>query len=292
MRFGVALPHTNAFADPEQIDALARRLEAIGYDSLWVSDHVIVPEGHDYIPAVMLEPLAVLAHLGAVTERVTLGTSVLIAPYRNPVFTASFLSSADVLCRGRLVVGVGVGWLPEEFEALGVAFAERGPRTDECLRVWHELWTTDTSSFDGHWTHFDRMRMFPKQSPARSGRIPVWVGGNTPSAITRAARLGDGWHPINLAPGQLAEGVTHYRERCEQVDRVAGPVCLRHMPGGRTAPEGGWRLDGSPAQQADDVQAYAAAGCDELMLSWFARSPAELGDRLEAFMTDVVPRTR
>ena len=292
MRFGVALPHTNAFTDPDVLTGLARRLEGAGYDSLWVSDHVIVPEGHGYIPEMMTEPLAVLAHLGAVTERATIGTSVLIAPYRNPVFTAAFLSSVDVLSKGRLVVGVGVGWLPEEFEALGVPFAERGPRTDECIRVWHELWTTETSSFDGHWTHFDRMRLFPKASPQREGRIPVWVGGNTPSAIRRAALLGDGWHPINLAPADLAAGVAAYRAACDEAGRPAGPVCMRHMPGGRTAPEGGWRLQGSPEEQANDLQAYAAAGCDELMLSWFARTPNELGDTLEGFLANVVPLTR
>jgi probable F420-dependent oxidoreductase len=292
VRFGVALPHTNAYADPDVFAGLARRLEEAGYDSLWVSDHVIVPEGHGYIPEVMTEPLATLAHLGAVTERATIGTSVLIAPYRNPVFTAAFLSTVDVLAKGRLVVGIGVGWLPEEFEALGVPFAQRGPRTDECLRVWHELWTSETSSFDGHWSHFDRMRMFPKASPLRDGRIPVWVGGNTPSAIRRAALLGDGWHPINLSPEELAVGVASYRQKCEEAGRTPGPVCMRHMPGGRTSPAGGWRLDGSPEQQANDLQAYAAAGCDEMMLSWGSRDPQKLGDRLDVFLRDVVPLTR
>ncbi|HEX9260186.1 MAG TPA: TIGR03619 family F420-dependent LLM class oxidoreductase [Acidimicrobiales bacterium] len=287
MRFGVALPHANTFADPDALTGLARRLEAAGFDSLWVSDHVIVPEGHGYIPEVMAEPLAVLAHLGAVTERVTLGTSVLIAPYRNPVFTAAFLASVDVFCKGRLVVGVGVGWMPEEFEALSVPFEERGPRTDECIRVWNNLWTTDTSSFDGHWTHYDRMRMFPKSSPLRDGKIPVWVGGNTPLAIRRAALLGDGWHPINLSPEDVAAGVGSYRTHCEADGRPVGPVCLRHMPGGRTSP--GARFEGTPDQQASDIQAYAAAGCDELMLSWFARTPDELGDKLEGFLRDVVP---
>jgi probable F420-dependent oxidoreductase len=292
MRFGVCLPQTGAYADPDVVSVLASRLERSGFDSLWVSDHVIVPEGHGYIPEQMIEPLALLAHLAAVTGRAALGTSVLIAPYRNPVATAAFLSSVDVFAKGRLVVGVGVGWLPEEFEALGVPFAERGPRTDETIRVWHELWTTETSSFDGHWTTFDRMRFFPKASPLRSGRIPILVGGNTPAAIRRAAVLGDGWHPINLSPAELADGASRYRAEAEAASRAPGAVVLRHMPGGRTQPEGPALLAGSPDEQAADLRAYAEAGCDELLLSQWARDPQALGDRLEAFLHDVVPRSR
>jgi len=287
MRFGVALPHANAYTDPDTFAALARRMEVAGYDSLWVSDHIIVPEGHGYIPEVMSEPLAVLTQLACVTERVTIGTSVLIAPYRNPVFTAKFLSSVDVVSKGRLVVGVGIGWMPEEFGALSVAFEERAARTDECIRVWNNLWTTETSTFDGHWTHYERMRMFPKAAPSREGKIPVWVGGNTPAAIRRAAVLGDGWHPINLSPEELAVGASSYRTQCQADGRPAGPVCMRHMPGGRTAD--GDRFRGSADEQASDLQAYAAAGLDELMLSWRARSADELGDKLEAFLRDVVP---
>jgi alkanesulfonate monooxygenase SsuD/methylene tetrahydromethanopterin reductase-like flavin-dependent oxidoreductase (luciferase family) len=158
--------------------------------------------------------------------------------------------------------------------------------------VWTELWTTDTSSFDGHWTTFDRMRFFPKASPIRAGRIPIVVGGNTPAAIRRAAVLGDGWHPINQSPAELAEGVRTYRAEAAEAGRAAGQVILRHMPGGRTEPKGEPPLSGSPEQQAADLVAYADAGCDELLLSLFAREPDALGDRLEAFLTEVVVRTR
>ncbi len=111
MRYGVAIPHANVFATPEALRAMARAVEDLGFDSLWVSDHIIVPEGHTYIPEVMTEPLAALAFLAAETSHVTLGTSVLILPYRDPVFSAKFLGSVDALSGGRLVVGVGAGWL-------------------------------------------------------------------------------------------------------------------------------------------------------------------------------------
>ncbi len=291
MKYGVAIPQANQFATPEAIKAVARAVEDLGFDSLWVSDHVIVPEGSSYIPEVMDEPLAVLAYLAAETSHVTLGTSVLIVPYRDPVFTAKFLSTVDYLSSGRLVVGVGAGWLPEEFQALGVPFEERGPRTDEYLRVFRNLWETETSSFDGKFKQYTNMRMFPKAAAGRRGTIPIWVGGNGPASIRRAAQLGDGWHPINLSPEQFKELVSQYRAACERFDKTPGPICLRHMPGGRTAP-GGARapLTGSADEQAADLRAYAAAGLDEFMLSIPARSVTDLIAQLRKFMREVATR--
>ena len=290
MRYGVVIPHANRFTDPSAIRTLARAAEDLGFDSIWVSDHIIVPQGSDYIPENMLEPLAVLAFLAAETSHVRLGTSVLILPYRNAVFTAKHLSSVDELCGGRLVVGVGAGWLEPEFDALGVPFAERGPRTDETLRVLRNLWETETSSYSGPFDTYENMRMFPKGAPTRRGTIPLWVGGNAPVSIRRAAELGDGWHPINLSPSQLAEGVAQYRAACEKAGRPAGPVCLRHMPGGRTTADGPGLLTGTPDQQADDVRALADAGLDELMLSTGYRSVDEYVSAWRQFMRSVASR--
>ena len=291
MRYGVAIPHANTFATPDAIRAMARAVEDLGFDSLWVSDHIIVPEGSGYIPEVMDEPLATLAFLASETSHITLGLSVLIVPYRDPVFTAKFLSTVDYLSNGRLVVGVGAGWLEQEFEALSVPFAERGPRTDEYLRVYRNLWETETSSFSGQFKHYTKMRMFPKAAPNRRGTIPIWVGGNGKASIRRAAELGDGWHPINLSPAEFAEHIAQYRTQCARFGKQPGPVCLRHMPGGRTRPQGGaWPLSGTSAEQAADVRSYAAAGLDELMLSLPARSVSELLTMLRAFMREVAPR--
>ncbi len=291
MRYGVAIPHANAFATPETIRAMARAVEDLGFDSLWVSDHIIVPEGSGYIPEFMDEPLALLAYLAAETRHVKLGTSVLIVPYRDPVFTAKFLSTVDYLSNGRLIVGVGAGWLEQEFDALGVPFAERGPRTDEYLRVYRNLWETETSSFTGRFKQYTSMRMFPKKAESRRGTIPLWVGGNGPASIRRAAELGDGWHPINLAPAEFGALALTYRQQCEKFARQPGPICLRHMPGGRTRPTGdAWPLSGTADEQAAEMRAYAAAGLDELMLSLPARSLDELLGMLRRFMREVAPR--
>ena len=291
MRYGVAIPQANTFGEPGAISAMAHAIEELGFDSLWVSDHVIVPQGSSYIPENMDEPLATLAFLAAETRHITIGTSVLIVPYRDPVFTAKFLSTVDVLSGGRLVVGVGAGWLVEEFAALSVPFEERGPRTDEYLKVFRNLWETETSTFDGRWKQYTNMRMFPKGSASRRGTIPIWVGGNGEPSIRRAAELGDGWHPINLSPEQLRDGVARYRERCEAFGRKPGPICLRHMPGGRSAPSGPRQLlTGSAEEQAADIRAWAEAGLDELMLSLPARSVNEFLGTLRAFMREIAPR--
>lgn len=291
MRYGVAIPHANRFGTPEAIRAMARAVEDFGYDSLWVSDHIIVPEGSSYIPEHMDEPLAVLAFLAAETRHVTLGTSVLILPYRDPVFTAKFLSTVDVLCDGRLVVGVGAGWMPEEFAALSVPFGERGARTDEYLRVIKNLWTTETSDFAGAFKRYERMRMFPKAAPSRPGSIPILVGGNGRASVRRAAELGDGWHPINLDLSQAAPAVEGYRQACARFGRSPGPICLRFMPGGRAAPgAGGLSLADSPERQAAAVRAYEQAGIDELMLSLPARTLDQLLATLRRFIREVAPR--
>jgi len=292
MRFGVAIPQAGRFVPADVQRRLAREIEGMGFDSLWVSDHVIVPAGESYIPAVMHEPLALLAWLAAETTSITLGTSVLILPYRDPVVTAKFVASTDVLAGGRIVLGVGAGWLEKEFDALSASFAERGAVTDEYLRVIRNLWETDTSTFAGRWKRYEDMRLFPKGDRSRTTTIPIMVGGNAPVSVRRAAELGDGWHPINLSPGQLSDGVARYHEACARFDRPPGPVMLRHMPGGRTAPDGRPPLTGSPQEQAADVVAYADAGLDELMLSLAVPTPDDLLAVLETFMTDVVPLVR
>lgn len=296
MRYGVAIPLGPRFIGPEALRAVARAAEDLGYDSLWASDHVIIPEGSTYFPEQFAEPLAVLAYLAAETSHITLGTSVLVMPYRDPVFTAKFLATVDVFSHGRLVVGIGAGALREEFDALSVPYDERGARTDEYLRVWRNLWETETSSFEGRFKRYTDMRFYPKASPARRGTIPVQVGGNSDAAIRRAATLGDGWQPLHLTAEQLGEGVTKYRKACEDAGRPVGQVCLRRLISGR-APRGNQAtgggavpLTGTPGELAAHVRAYRDAGLDELML-WVVEPTVDaVVTQLRAFMRDVAPR--
>ena len=166
------------------------------------------------LPAVMqntYEPLTVLSFVAARTHRVALGTSVLVAPYRSPVVVAKMGATLDVLSGGRFILGLGAGWSADEFNTVGQSLSERHQRTDEYLRVLHELWTVEEPSFEGSYYRVPKSVFLPK--PVQKPRPPIWIGGNSRRAIRRAAELGDGWHPTNrLSPSALAEEMRCLRQ--------------------------------------------------------------------------------
>ncbi|HYZ99362.1 MAG TPA: TIGR03619 family F420-dependent LLM class oxidoreductase [Acidimicrobiales bacterium] len=209
MRLGVHLPQYGRAAGPEAIARVARHAEDLGFDDVWVSDHIAIPDGAPYPPSFLYEPLQALAWAAAATTRVGLGTSVIILPYRHPLHLAKELASLDQLSDGRVVLGAGAGWLEGEFEALGVPFAERGPRTDEAIDVLRACWEGEEPvSFAGPTVELRRMKVRPR--PAH--RIPVWIGGSGPPALRRALERGDGWHG-NLPPDRATPILRRLRER-------------------------------------------------------------------------------
>jgi probable F420-dependent oxidoreductase len=249
---GVAVPTTRELTRPDVFADLARAAERLGYAHLWVSDHVLLPRASHVPAGHQLDPLASLAWLAARTERIGLGTSVLVLPHRGAEATAKALSTIDWLSGGRLIVGVGAGWLRDELAALGVPFEDRGRRTDATIRTLRELWA-------------DRAEMtsWPTAAPERDGPIPILVGGSSPAAIRRAVRLGDGWHPLNPLPAQLADALGRHPELRD--GRIVPRVFPPRLPRGseRDALLG----DDVPAIAAQ-LDSYAAAGADELVVSW------------------------
>ncbi|MUM17851.1 TIGR03619 family F420-dependent LLM class oxidoreductase [Mycobacterium sp. CBMA271] len=291
MRFGVALPHFSHLAAPGPITEITRAAEDNGYHSVWASDHVIVPAETPFLPDELTEILATLAYLAGKTTRVTLGTSVLVAPYRPALFTAKYLSTLDVLAEGRLAVAVGVGRLEAEFEALGVTFDDKWSRTDEDLKVWRDLWTTDSSSFDGQWSSYRDVRMFPKGHEGRSGP-PVYFGGGGPRAIRRAA-LADGWHPIVLGTPEPPQEISHYEQACRDAGRPRGQVQVRYMAGYPTVDVEAWPFSGDSDERLQQAQRFADAGVDELiidatMLALSNLSAAQIVSLLERFAREVI----
>ena len=203
MEFGVHLPQSGPAASAEAIRAVARHVEALGFDDVWVSDHVVLPKNASYPPSsYILEPLVALTWAAAATERVRLGTTVLVLPLRPPVLLAKMLSSLDLMSGGRLVVGAASGWLEREFEALGVPFAERGVRTDETLDVMRRCWTQDPIDVEAPTTRVKMRAMRAKPQPER--RIPIWIGGHSEPAFRRAVSVGDGWHGAFQSPEKTA----------------------------------------------------------------------------------------
>ena len=214
MRYGFYLPTRGRTATPNDLEILVRRGEALGFASVMIADHIVFPSvvtsKYPYtVNGVFpgqgdaLEQLALMAFIAGKTERLRLVTSVMILPYRNPVATAKTLATIDVLSRGRVTVGVGVGWLREEFEALAAAdFDRRGAVSDEYIRIFKALWTQSPASFAGEFYRFDSVRCLPH--PVQTPHPPIWIGGHSKAALRRVARLGGRLASGGRQPGRAA----------------------------------------------------------------------------------------
>lgn len=218
MRADLWVPTANPFATPELLEVIGREVEARGISTLWVGEHVVLFEeyaspypytldGRLPVPpgTGLLEPLTTLSYLAACTETVRLGTAMLLLPQRNPVYVAKEVATLDWLSGGRVDLGVGVGWLEEEFRPCDVPWAQRGRRTDEYLEVLATLWQDETSAFTGEYYSLEPCQMFPK--PVQRPGPPIHVGGESTAALGRATRAGQGWHTFNRTPEELAEAL-------------------------------------------------------------------------------------
>ena len=230
MKFGVMFANTGFGSSPQGATDIARAAEAGGFDTLWTVEHVVVPSGYEsqypYDPSGKMaggaeefdlpDPLVWLAYVAAQTTRIQLGTGILILPQRNPLVAAKEIATLDVLSGGRVRLGIGVGWLEEEFDSLGIPFADRGRRTDEHVAVMRALWS-GRASFDGEFTTFGEALSRPV--PAQGQDVPIVIGGHTPAAARRAGRIGNGFFPGKGDAAELAELVRVMREAAEAAGR-------------------------------------------------------------------------
>jgi probable F420-dependent oxidoreductase len=273
---------------------MARQAEALGFDHLSLSDHLVVPrtidsrypysESGEWAGAASgdcLEQLTELAYHAALTRKVRLITAVAVIPYRAAVHSAKVIATIDVLSGGRMVLGVGAGWLREEFEALGAPpFEDRGRVTDEYLQAFKILWTEDAPRFAGEHVRFDHISFLPK--PLQKPHPPIWVGGESPPAMRRTARLGDVWFPIGNNPrhpldtvARLEGGLQRLRAIAEKQGRDPATIGVAYYAGWFDATrtlklESGERhlMTGTPAQLAADIDSLAALGVKDLVLNF------------------------
>jgi probable F420-dependent oxidoreductase len=283
---GLFVPLGNGNATPEVLRALGRGAEDRGFESIWLAEHVVLFDAYEssypYSPdgrfpggadTGLLEPLTGLAYLAAVTDRVRLGTAICLVPQRNPVYTAKQVADLDALSGGRVEFGVGVGWLREEFDALGVPFERRGLRADENLAVMKALWTEDPSEFHGELVDLPACSMYPK--PVQAPHPPVHVGGESDAALGRVARLGQGWFSFNRLPDALPDPLArldaalaaHGRDRSQ----VTITVCPYFNP-----------------VTPDLVRQYADAGVDRLVVLCLAFDVATLEAELDRLVADAL----
>ena len=227
MKFGVNILNFGPGAGPDSFLRWARLTESLGFHFLMISDHVAVtPDVDDMYPAPFYDPFTLLSWLAATTRKIELGTSVTILPYRHPLQTARVAANIDQLSGGRFVLGVGVGWAKQEFEALGVPFDRRGAIVNEYLEVIRKSWTADVVSYDGQYVSFKDVHTAPR--PARSPHPPIWVGGSSDAALRRAVRYGNAWHPIQTRVKWLREeGMPQLRSMAEAEGTPVPDLCPR-----------------------------------------------------------------
>ena len=308
--FGCSLPSRGPLASPQALRALAQRAEELGFDSAWVSDHIILPRqvesfypySPDGTPAFSpdqpyYDPLSTLNFLAGCTHRLRLGTHVLIIPYRSPVLAAKMIATLDTLSEGRVTLGVGVGWMAEEFQALGLdTFAERGAVTDEYLRLFKELWTADNPEFHGRYGQVSGAGFLPK--PVQKPHPPLWIGGHTGPALRRAAALGDGWMPIGLRPPavlepeELAGKIAQLRRLTVRAGRpedavvpcFSTDVVFDRQPGPQRP-----LMRGLPEQIAADLRQYQDIGVRNFIIGFRVDSANAQQEAMEQFSREVMP---
>jgi probable F420-dependent oxidoreductase len=240
MKIGLMFVNSGPFSQPELLAHLAVTAEKCGVESLWTVEHVVIPQGYQSpypyaksgkIPGgedvAIPDPLLPLGYIAAITSKVKLATGVMILPQRNPLYVAKEMATLDLLSHGRTILGIGSGWLKEEFDALGLDFHARGARTDEAIKSLRALWSDNQSSFHGKHFDFGPVMSFPK--PAQKGGVPTHVGGHSPAAARRAGRLGDGFFPAIGEIPKLNELFAIMREEAVKSGRKAGAIELSCM---------------------------------------------------------------
>ena len=318
MDYGFNIPTRGPLANSENIVALAKRGEELGFAYLAFPDHIVIPRSIDSrypynesgtmagaASGDCMDQLTVMAYLTAVTSKARLLTSVMVVPHRSAVNTAKALATIDVLSNGRVTLGCGAGWMEEEFKAIGAPpFAERGKVTDEYLAVFKELWTADEPRFAGAYTQFDQISFLPK--PVQKPHPPLWIGGESPAALRRAARFGDAWYPIGANPqfplntaARYAAGITRLKDEAGKIGRDGASITLAYWAnwyreGSVVTLESGERhlFTGSDQDVADDILALRALGVQHLLFNFQRETLAESLASMERFTTNVLPLAR
>jgi probable F420-dependent oxidoreductase len=305
MKFGVFLPISGRAAGPETLAGAARQAETLGYDSVWCADRIIIPweiktpypysEGQSFIvppDRPFFEPLTCLAFLAGATEKISLGISVLVLPYRHPLYWAKIATTIDHLSKGRLILGVGVGWMKEEFDALGANFTARGELSDEQLDLLKVLWRDEHAKFSGRHYRFDDIAFSPK--PLQKPRIPIWVGGEGKRAQRRAGEYGDAWFPyfVRMTPRELKRRFDNVKRVAEKAGREPDTIRLNCcLPIEVSREPVAWeedRLRGSVEQIAEVLEGYKKIGVEHMALQFMVPHWPERIEQIERFAREAM----
>jgi probable F420-dependent oxidoreductase len=315
MEYGFGLPTRGPMATQQSLATLARTGEELGFGIITVSDHIIIPKTIDSTypynesgtfagspSGECLEQLSLLSFLVGVTSSAKLLTSVMVLPHRPPVLTAKMLATVDVLSNGRLIVGCGVGWMREEFEAIGApSYDERGSVGDEYIHAFKELWTSDNPAFEGKYCRFANVAFAPK--PLQKPHPPIWTGGESPAALRRAGRLANAWYPIGSnprfpvgTPAQFAAYAARVKRYATEAGRDSSSLDFAYsanwyndqqaqmLPDGQRRP-----LTGTPQQIADDIKRYEELGVRHMLVNLQGETQTQTLERMQRFADRIMP---
>ena len=300
IKIGVTVPNNWGVADVKDVVEFGPLAEQLGFESVWVMDHLFnngyIGERLDDKP--YYHPLATLSHISATTERILLGTSVLVLPYHNPVELAKYTATLDQMSEGRVVLGVGVGAMTEEFEALGIPMSQRGSLTNESINIMKELWTNSSSSYSSRRWSFSEIKFAPK--PFQTPHIPLWIGGSSPGALKRVVNVGDGWHPSGVTPEEFSMGRLEIIELSKRTGRNAESLTMSARvevevgsgPSSARAANRA-RLSGdNPEEMITGIEAYRSAGVEHIVLALNSGDVGRLKETMRQISETVIPHFR
>lgn len=309
MKYGVFLPVSGRAASRKTLMQAAQQAESLGYDSVWAADRLVMPwkietaypyskESTFIVPPdrPFFDTLTCLAFLAGCTEKIQLGMSVMVLPYRHPLHWAKIATTIDQLSTGRLIMGVGVGWMEEEFTAMNAPFKERGAVSDEQLTLLKQLWTEEHITFKGKYYNVDDIAFNPK--PYQKPRVPIWVGGEGKYAQRRAARYGDAWFPyfVRITPAELAERFDYVRKIAREAGRNPDALALACCLPIELTPDDAQQeenyLKGSVEQVTDRLKMFEKVGVTHIGLQFMVPHYPERQEQIERFAREALPALR
>jgi probable F420-dependent oxidoreductase len=294
VKFGVCLPNYGTHLSKQGLIETSQEAERLGYDSIWTTDHILVPGKHADPYGNILDCLASLAYVGAVTERVQLGTSILVLPMRNPIVVAKQVATIDYLTNGRLILGTAVGWMEEEFQNLGISYRNRGRRFEEAIKLIRTLYVNETPKFQGRYNKFADAIFKPK--PRAESGPTIWFGGNSEIALRRAANLADGWHPVGLPVDAYSSAARKLKTMFPSGKQFTLSLRILVDLEGKAKPYAGSGGDPrdviSGSQAMEIIQEYRDAGLEHLVCYFGDVELGMLTKKMGEFATDVIPSFR
>lgn len=288
MKFGYILPNYGGKIAPRELVEISEACEESGFDSVWATDHVVMPADMREPYGDLVEPLTLLGYIASRCEKLKVGTSCVVLPQRNPVLLGKQAAALDVLSGGRVILGLGAGWVEKEFGFLNADFPRRGKVMDEGIRLMKSMWKDDVIDFEGESFRLKGALSFPK--PIRRD-IPIWIGGNGGPSLRRAASLGDGWHPVGLTSEEFARGAERLRESGRPLTlsvRMSTDVRKKREVYVGSNNERRVAVSGSPTDIRSEIGRYESAGLEYFCASMNHPSSAEITKDIRKFSADVI----